>query len=117
MIDKVAIGRRLAELREAAKAEQADSAAAVGKSRPYISGLERGHDSPGLEVAAGLAKLYDASLDYLILGRPSLPQNHPNFAKTAEEIEWLGLWRDMEPHERASIIQIIRSLLHGRKAG
>ncbi|MEW6016463.1 MAG: helix-turn-helix transcriptional regulator [Pseudomonadota bacterium] len=64
----MAIGDKLRELRMALDKTQAEVAEAVGISRSYLAGLERGHERPSVDVTLRLADFFRVSIDYL-LGR------------------------------------------------
>ena len=58
-------GRRLRELRERTGLSQTQVADQIGISRAYLSGLEGGHATPGIQTLSKLARLYGVSLDAL----------------------------------------------------
>jgi transcriptional regulator with XRE-family HTH domain len=60
------LGDRLKALRaERPGLSVQEVADAVGISRPYLSGIENGHDNPGYESFVALADYYRVSLDFL----------------------------------------------------
>jgi transcriptional regulator with XRE-family HTH domain len=60
------LGDRLKALRaERPRLSVQEVADAVGISRPYLSGIENGHDNPGYESFVALADYYQVSLDFL----------------------------------------------------
>lgn len=63
---KDAVGKRLSQLREAAKYRQKDVAERIGVNVITLSGYEIGKSEPPEEVLVRLACLYGVSLDYLL---------------------------------------------------
>lgn len=64
------IASRLVEYRKKHHLSQEDVAERIGVSRQAVSKWERVEASPDMENLIALAKLYDVSLDELILGKP-----------------------------------------------
>lgn len=63
---KEAVGKRLSQLREAAKYRQRDVAERIGVNVITLSGYEIGKSEPPEEVLVRLACLYGVSLDYML---------------------------------------------------
>ena len=62
-------GKRLAKFRKERGMSQEKFAAEFNVTRQYISLLERGLRSASIDLFVDISLKYDASLDYLILGK------------------------------------------------
>lgn len=67
LYDRVAIGRRIRELR-GFDTKQAEFARMLGISQSVYSKYERGETEPSLEILVKLSKRFGKSLDWLVLG-------------------------------------------------
>ena len=82
------MGRRIAALRSRAGQNQADLAAAVGKSRTFITDIETGSNTPGIETAIGIAEEFKVPLDWL-LGR-KVPCDGPLAGHFVDDLDKLA---------------------------
>ena len=102
------IGRRIAALRTVAGQTQEDLAAAIGKSRSFIAGLESGGDTPGLGALILVADELKVPLDWL-LGR-SVPVGGPlvgKFVNDMDELAWLAFWQSLNDSERSAALRLL----------
>lgn len=60
------IGNKIIELRKAKDWSQAELAKAVEASRDIIGKYERNENSPSVEMALKIAKVFDVPVDYLL---------------------------------------------------
>ena len=60
------IGGKILELRKRQNWSQEELAKAIGASRDIIGKYERNENSPSIEMALKIAKVFDVSLDYLL---------------------------------------------------
>jgi transcriptional regulator with XRE-family HTH domain len=67
VVDPVAIGRRIRELR-GFDTKQAEFARMLGISQSVYSKYERGETEPSLEILVKLSKRFGKSVDWLVLG-------------------------------------------------
>ena len=68
VVDLVAIGRRIRELR-GFETQQAEFARTLGVSQSVFSKYERGEIAPSLEVLVKLCKRFEKTLDWLVQGK------------------------------------------------
>jgi transcriptional regulator with XRE-family HTH domain len=67
-IDRLAIGRRLRELR-GFDMTQADFARRIGVTQSYLSALERGEKEAGSAVLLAISQEFGKSVDWLLTGK------------------------------------------------
>ena len=67
------IGKRIVALRKKRSLTQAQLAELLGISIKHCSSVERGVSSFSLELLIELCKIFDVSLDYLVLGKDHTP--------------------------------------------
>jgi transcriptional regulator with XRE-family HTH domain len=60
------IGDKIIELRKAKNWSQSDLAKAIEASRDIIGKYERNENSPSIEMAFKIAKIFDVPVDYLL---------------------------------------------------
>ena len=84
-----------------------DAAAAIGISRPYLSSIENGHDLPGREALAAIARYYDVSSEYLLTGGSPTPPPSPKLAKDLDELALLTFWRELDPEDRPTVLKML----------
>lgn len=110
MIDLLAMGARVADLRrKAGISRQEDLAFELGVSRSAIAGIESGGDRPGLILAVAIADRFRVPLDWLI-GR-AVPSGGPlvgQFVDDLDELAWLAFWRGLLPEERPVALHMLR---------
>jgi transcriptional regulator with XRE-family HTH domain len=82
------IGDRVAELRKAKNWSQTDLAKAIEASRDIIGKYERNENSPSIEMALKIAKVFDVPVDYL-LGEGKHAHYDNDTIKRIEEIQVL----------------------------
>jgi len=82
------ISSRVLELRRLKKLSQSELGKLAGVSREMIGKYERGEVSPSLEIALGIAKALDVSLDYLV-GEGEASQFDSKVLKLIKDIEQL----------------------------
>jgi transcriptional regulator with XRE-family HTH domain len=90
----VALGKRLAEIRERRGLKQKDLAERAGLSISFISEIENGHRNVSSEKLLRLANALGASIDYLLRGEDA-PQRMtnpvtipPELSQAAQEKGW-----------------------------
>lgn len=84
----VNIGERISSLRKQRKWSQSDLAEAIGASRDIIGKYERGDNSPSIEMAVKLARVFEVPLDFLI-GEGQYASYNQDTIKRLESIEAL----------------------------
>ncbi len=67
LVDWVAVGRRIRELR-GFDTTQEQFAKAAGISQAYLSSVERGKVEVGAEILLRIAREYDRSMEWLLTG-------------------------------------------------
>jgi len=82
------IGDRIAELRKAKSWSQTDLAKAIEASRDIIGKYERNENSPSIEMALKIAKVFDVPVDFL-LGEGKHAHYDNDTIKRIEEIQVL----------------------------
>lgn len=82
------IGDRIAALRKQKNWSQTDLAKALEASRDIIGKYERGENSPSIEMALKIAKVFDVPVDYL-LGEGKHAHYDNDTIKRIEEIQVL----------------------------
>lgn len=70
----IEIGKRIKEIRGDLK--QKDVAAEFGVERSYISNIEQGRTKPSFEFVIFLAKRFNTSIDWILLGKRSGTPNN-----------------------------------------
>lgn len=84
----VNIGEKIMELRKRKNWSQSDLAKAIEASRDIIGKYERNENSPSIEMALKIAKVFDVPVDYL-LGEGKHASYNKETIKRFEEIEAL----------------------------
>jgi transcriptional regulator with XRE-family HTH domain len=82
------IGNKIIELRKAKDWSQAELAKAVEASRDIIGKYERNENSPSVEMALKIAKVFDVPVDYL-LGEGKHASYDNETVKRLEDIQTL----------------------------
>jgi transcriptional regulator with XRE-family HTH domain len=82
------IGDKITELRKAKGWSQSDLAKAIEASRDIIGKYERNENSPSIEMALKIAKVFDVPVDYL-LGEGKHAHYDNDTIKRIEEIQVL----------------------------
>ena len=67
MIDWLAVGRRIRELR-GFDVTQSDFAAQIGVSQSYLSAIERGRNEVGAQVLLTIAREFRKSIEWILTG-------------------------------------------------
>lgn len=96
------------ELRDKLRAIQVD----IGET--YISELERTNRMPSLEVAAGMARVFKVSLDYLgmlIIDALPLERDAPPHYFSPEADEVAQLVDAMRPEQRSALLGVARNMV------
>ena len=103
------IGNKIVELRKRKNWSQADLAKAIEASRDIIGKYERNENSPSIEMALKIARVFDVPVDYL-LGQGKHAAYDKETVKRLEEIEALdGSTKDV-------LFNIIDTFLRDAKA-
>jgi len=103
------IGSKITELRKNKGLSQAQLAEAVNASRDIIGKYERNDNSPSIEMALKIAKVFDVSVDYL-LGEGK----HANFDK--ETLKRLADIENLDQATRNVLFDVIDTFLRDAKA-
>ena len=69
--DTAETGQRIKHLRKAEELTQEQMAEQVGVSARQVRAFESGQSGAAIDVLIILAELFDTSLDYLVLGKPT----------------------------------------------
>jgi transcriptional regulator with XRE-family HTH domain len=72
-IDWRAVGRRVRELR-GFDTTQSELAAALGVAQSFISAMENGQTEIGAVVLYRIARIYDKTIEWLLVGAENRPQ-------------------------------------------
>ena len=103
------IGSKITELRKRKNSSQADLAKAVEASRDIIGKYERNENSPSVEMALKIARVFDVPVDYL-LGEGKHAAYDKETVKRLEDIEAL------DTPTKSVIYNIIDTFLRDAKA-
>lgn len=103
------IGSKITELRKRKNWSQADLAKAVEASRDIIGKYERNENSPSVEMALKIARVFDVPVDYL-LGEGKHAAYDKETVKRLEDIEAL------DSPTKSVIYNIIDTFLRDAKA-
>lgn len=103
------IGSRIVELRKDKGWSQAQLAEAVNASRDIIGKYERNDNSPSIEMALKIAKVFDISVDYL-LGEGKHASFDKETLKRLEDIE------SLDQNTRNTLLSVIDTFLRDAKA-
>jgi len=103
------IGERITELRKKKNWSQSDLAKAIEASRDIIGKYERNDNSPSIEMALKLAKVFNVSVDYL-LGEGK----HANYDK--ETIKRLEDIQNLDEDTKHTLFKIVDTFLRDAKA-
>lgn len=103
------IGNKLTELRKAKNWSQADLAKAIEASRDIIGKYERNENSPSVEMAIKIARVFDVPVDYL-LGEGKHASYDKDTVKRLEDIETL------DGSTKSVLFNIIDTYLRDAKA-
>ena len=82
------IGERIIQLRKQQNLSQQELADKIGASRTIIGNYERNANTPSIEVLLKLAKVFNASVDFLV-GEGELSSYDKEVLKRIEDIERL----------------------------
>ena len=103
------IGSKIIELRKDKGWSQAQLAEAVNASRDIIGKYERNDNSPSIEMALKIAKVFDISVDYL-LGEGKHASFDKDTLKRLEDIE------SLDQNTRNTLFSVIDTFLRDAKA-
>lgn len=103
------IGSKIGELRKRKNWSQSDLAQAIGASRDIIGKYERNENSPSVEMALKIAKVFDVPVDYL-LGEGKHASYDKDTVKRIEEIE------SMDGSTKSVLFNLIDTYLRDYKA-
>jgi transcriptional regulator with XRE-family HTH domain len=103
------IGSRITELRKAKSWSQADLAREIEASRDIIGKYERNENSPSVEMALKIARVFDVPVDYL-LGEGKHASYDKETVKRLEDIETL------DGNTKSVLFNIIDTFLRDAKA-
>lgn len=103
------IGDRITELRKAKNWSQTDLAKAIEASRDIIGKYERNENSPSIEMALKIAKIFDVPVDYL-LGEGKHAHYDNDTIKRIEEIQVL------DSSTRSVLFNLIDTYIRDAKA-
>ncbi|NRA93845.1 MAG: helix-turn-helix transcriptional regulator [Psychroserpens sp.] len=103
------IGSKIIELRKDKGWSQAQLAEAVNASRDIIGKYERNDNSPSIEMALKIAKVFDISVDYL-LGEGKHASFDKETLKRLEDIE------SLDQNTRNTLFSVIDTFLRDAKA-
>jgi len=103
------IGMKITELRKRKNWSQADLAKAVDASRDIIGKYERNENSPSIEMALKIARVFDVPVDYL-LGEGKHATYDKETVKRLEDIEAL------DTNTKSMLFNIIDTFLRDAKA-
>ncbi len=103
------IGSKIIELRKDKGWSQAQLADAVNASRDIIGKYERNDNSPSIEMALKIAKVFDISVDYL-LGEGKHASFDKETLKRLEDIE------SLDQNTRNTLFNVIDTFLRDAKA-
>ncbi len=103
------IGSRITELRKAKNWSQADLAKAIEASRDIVGKYERNENSPSVEMALKIAKVFDVPVDYL-LGEGKHASYDKETVKRLEDIQTL------DGSTKSVLFNIIDTFLRDAKA-
>ena len=103
------IGSKITELRKLKAWSQSDLAKAIEASRDIIGKYERNENSPSIEMALKIAKVFDVPVDYL-LGEGKHAAYDKDTVKRLEDIEVL------DKDTKAVLFNIIDTYLRDAKA-
>ena len=101
-------GDKITALRKLKKWSQGDLAEAIGASRDIIGKYERGDNSPSIEMALKLAKVFEVPLDYLI-GDGKYADYNKDTIKRLEDIE------DLDSDTKNLLFTVIDTFLRDYK--
>ncbi|QNT77593.1 helix-turn-helix domain-containing protein [Entomobacter blattae] len=65
------IGFRIRQLRKERNLTQVEVAVALGISRPFLTAIENGNNSPGRATLSAIAEYFQVSVDWLLAGLPT----------------------------------------------
>jgi transcriptional regulator with XRE-family HTH domain len=103
------IGSKIAELRKRKDWSQADLAKAIDASRDIIGKYERNENSPSIEMAVRIARVFDVPVDYL-LGEGKNAAYDKETVKRLEDIQAL------DTSTKSVLFNIIDTFLRDAKA-
>lgn len=103
------IGSKIIELRKDKGWSQAQLAEAVNASRDIIGKYERNDNSPSIEMALKIAKVFDISVDYLV-GEGKHASFDKETLKRLEDIE------SLDQNTRNTLFSVIDTFLRDAKA-
>lgn len=107
----IAIGQRVKSLRKRAGYSQDDIAAALGRARSTIAGVESGNHPPGRDLMSAIAKLFNVSMDYLERGVDvERPDRDTEVADRIDAARIINMWQTLDDRDRAAVLFMIESL-------
>lgn len=102
------LGARIRALRKKHNLSQAEAAAAIGMARSSLTSIETGHDLPGRETMAAIARFFRVPLDYLENGRAASPPGAAQLVDDPDELALLEFWRSLTVEERGLMLKMLR---------
>jgi len=103
------IGSKITELRKQKGWSQVQLAEAISASRDIVGKYERNDNSPSIEMALKIAKVFDVSVDFL-LGQGK----HASFDK--ETLARLENIETLDPNTKQTLFNVIDTFLRDAKA-
>ena len=100
---------RLKDLRKKAGLSQAELAKRIGVSKSSINMYERGEREPGLEILEAIADFFNVDMNYL-LGSSDVISESSNI-----DHQFLDLLSTMTDEEKTWLLNVIKSVIEGRK--
>ena len=107
--DPKKVGQRIKALRHAAGQTQSEMAEALSIARSTYGEMENGTDRGGLDSILAIADYFKVPLDWLLWRVP--PTGGPlvgYFIDDLDELAWVGLWRAMNPAQRAGMTILLK---------
>lgn len=98
------LGQKIKKLRKEKNLTQAEVAEALGVSRPFLTGIERGREYPGRETLMATAIFFNVSLDWLTSDKES---DSPAQALDEKEALLLYAYRHMKAEKAEMFLNLM----------
>ena len=104
-INKINFGKKIKKLRKDMGLSQDELSIVIGKTRSFISNIENGIDSPGLNTCISFSKFFNVTLDWLIFDY----DNNENIFDINER-KLIYLYRKMDKKQTEIILKLMLEL-------
>lgn len=98
------LGKKIKRLRQLRNLSQVTVADAIGITRPFLTGIERGREAPGRETLVALANFFEVSVDWLV---NSQNKDEATYTLNKKEAQLLFAFRNMSEEKADMFLKLM----------